>query len=307
MTRDDRILAEMGEVLGDPEDARALHALLGAADAPPGAPATEALAAFRRHLSVPRALLPALVLACLAWATAGPLGREGLAALERGLWVAMVGVSLGLSAAAVRSPRAVLVGAVVAALLPAASPPLQGATDPLHCAGFELLAATLPLAFAAAGAWRSRAGAAWHLAAVAACGAAAGDAALAVLCHGHATRLELLVSHGGGVWAAALLGAVIGLPLARRDTVRAARTLEGLKGEDAAPPLVLWALATEARSANPNGRMAALLHAAKIDRMIKGLAQGDVWDEFLQLALKITRTRENPHPRPSPQGRGVTH
>jgi DNA polymerase-3 subunit delta len=37
--------------------------------------------------------------------------------------------------------------------------------------------------------------------------------------------------------------------LKARDTVRAARTLEGLKGEDAAPPLVLWALATEARSA----------------------------------------------------------
>jgi DNA polymerase-3 subunit delta len=94
--------------------------------------------------------------------------------------------------------------------------------------------------------------------------------------------------------------------LKARDTVRAARTLEGLKGEDAAPPLVLWALATEARSANPNGRMAALLHAAKIDRMIKGLARGDIWDEFLQLALKITRTGENPHLRPSPQGRGVT-
>ena len=95
--------------------------------------------------------------------------------------------------------------------------------------------------------------------------------------------------------------------LKARDTVRAARTLEGLKGEDAAPPLVLWALATEARGANPNGRMAALLHAAKIDRMIKGLARGDIWDEFLQLALKITRKGENPHPRPSPQGRGVTH
>jgi DNA polymerase-3 subunit delta len=79
--------------------------------------------------------------------------------------------------------------------------------------------------------------------------------------------------------------------LKARDTVRAARTLEGLRGEDAAPPLVLWALATEARSANPNGRMAALLHAAKIDRMIKGLAQGDIWDEFLQLALRLTRSR----------------
>jgi DNA polymerase-3 subunit delta len=71
-----------------------------------------------------------------------------------------------------------------------------------------------------------------------------------------------------------------------RDTVRAARTLEGLKAEDAAPPLVLWALATEARGV---AARAALLHAAKIDRMIKGLAAGDIWDEFLQLALRLTR------------------
>jgi DNA polymerase-3 subunit delta len=80
--------------------------------------------------------------------------------------------------------------------------------------------------------------------------------------------------------------------LKARDTVRAARTLEGLKGEDAAPPLVLWALATEARSASAAPtKMRALLHAAKIDRMIKGLARGDVWDEFLQLALRLTQPR----------------
>jgi DNA polymerase-3 subunit delta len=73
-----------------------------------------------------------------------------------------------------------------------------------------------------------------------------------------------------------------------RDTTRAARTLEGLKAEDAAPPLVLWALATEARAV---AARAALLHAAKIDRMIKGLASGDIWDEFLQLALRLTQPR----------------
>ncbi|PWB41416.1 MAG: DNA polymerase III subunit delta, partial [Rhodocyclales bacterium] len=33
----------------------------------------------------------------------------------------------------------------------------------------------------------------------------------------------------------------------------------------------------------------ALLAAARIDRMIKGLVQGDVWDEFLQLALRLAR------------------
>lgn len=74
--------------------------------------------------------------------------------------------------------------------------------------------------------------------------------------------------------------------LKARDTVRAVRTLEGLKAEEAAPPLVLWALATEARNM---AARAALLHAAKIDRMIKGLAVGDIWDAFLQLALQITR------------------
>lgn len=35
----------------------------------------------------------------------------------------------------------------------------------------------------------------------------------------------------------------------------------------------------------------ALLHAARIDRMIKGLGQGDAWDEFLQLALRVTGTK----------------
>jgi DNA polymerase-3 subunit delta len=79
--------------------------------------------------------------------------------------------------------------------------------------------------------------------------------------------------------------------LKNRDTLRAVRTLEGLKGEDAAPPLVLWALATEARAlAAMSVRVRALLHAAKIDRMIKGLARGDIWDEFLQLALRLTQT-----------------
>ncbi|MBI3526077.1 MAG: DNA polymerase III subunit delta [Betaproteobacteria bacterium] len=76
--------------------------------------------------------------------------------------------------------------------------------------------------------------------------------------------------------------------LKARDTLRAARTLEGLKGEDAAPPLVLWALANEARNSSARP---ALLHAAKIDRMIKGLARGDIWDEFLQLALRLTTVK----------------
>ena len=111
------------------------------------------------------------------------------------------------------------------------------------------------------------------------------------------------------------------------DPARCARLLEGLRGEGAAPPLVLWALANETRSLatlragqdegqplpallkaerifderrkqaisralprlSSTALRAALMHAARIDRMIKGLVHGDVWDEFLQLALRLSR------------------
>ncbi|MDP5240370.1 DNA polymerase III subunit delta [Uliginosibacterium sp. 31-16] len=108
------------------------------------------------------------------------------------------------------------------------------------------------------------------------------------------------------------------------DAPRCARLLEGLKGEGAATPLVLWTMANEIRTlANVRAAMdagqsvdaalkaervfgprqnlvkravqrlksgslrAALMHAARVDRLAKGLGKGDVWDEFLQLALRI--------------------
>ncbi len=111
------------------------------------------------------------------------------------------------------------------------------------------------------------------------------------------------------------------------DPARCTRLIEGLEAEGAAPPLVLWALANEIRTlarlrrgqdagqplailikaerifddkrkqaiqrALPrlSGRAlnAALLHAAKVDRVIKGLVDGDIWDEFLLLALRLSR------------------
>lgn len=76
--------------------------------------------------------------------------------------------------------------------------------------------------------------------------------------------------------------------LRANDPARCARTLDGLKAEGAALPLVLWAVANEARQ---RAARASLLHAARIDRMIKGVARGDVWDELLQLVLRLTRTR----------------
>lgn len=109
------------------------------------------------------------------------------------------------------------------------------------------------------------------------------------------------------------------------DAPRCARLLDGLKAEGVPVVLVLWALATEVRSlatlrngldhgealpalfkagrifdarrASAMQRLltklssaqlrAALQHAARIDRMVKGLIRGDVWDEFLQLSLRI--------------------
>ncbi len=112
------------------------------------------------------------------------------------------------------------------------------------------------------------------------------------------------------------------------DALRLARVLEGLQGEGAATPLILWSVTEEIRAAGrvlaslatgrppqqalrdarvwgprqqviernvgrytPQQIEAALVHAARIDRMIKGLARGDVWDELLQLGLRFSRKR----------------
>jgi len=117
----------------------------------------------------------------------------------------------------------------------------------------------------------------------------------------------------------------LGAVLIAGDAQHLARVLDGLQGEGAAPPLVLWALTEEIRAvakllaALAAGRPvqqamreariwgparqnlmqrhikrftaqqaeAALMHAAAIDRMIKGIAKGDVWDELLQLGLRL--------------------
>jgi DNA polymerase III subunit delta len=109
------------------------------------------------------------------------------------------------------------------------------------------------------------------------------------------------------------------------DTARLARMLRGLAAEGEAPPRILWILAEEIRAiarikeglahgrlladlcrenrvwGEPRqtlvGRAAqrieravlerALARAARIDRMVKGVAKGDVWDELLQLGLAL--------------------
>ncbi len=109
------------------------------------------------------------------------------------------------------------------------------------------------------------------------------------------------------------------------DVARLARMLGGLRAEGEAPPRILWILADEIRAiaavkeglatgralsdlcrehrvwGEPRqtlvGRAAqrlsrsalhaALSRAARIDRMVKGVAKGDVWDELMQLGLAL--------------------
>lgn len=116
----------------------------------------------------------------------------------------------------------------------------------------------------------------------------------------------------------------IGATLLKADRVHLVRMIDGLQAEGAAAPLVLWAIAEEARAmarvkaAIASGRplaqalrearvwgprqdlmptalrrltqaqlIAALRRAAEIDRMIKGLASGNVWDALLHLGLEL--------------------
>jgi DNA polymerase-3 subunit delta len=108
------------------------------------------------------------------------------------------------------------------------------------------------------------------------------------------------------------------------DLTRLARTLEGLRQEGEAPPLVLWAMAEEVRAlAQVKAGLAenrpldallkdariwgsrqapfrkavqriglrqakeALSFAARIDRLAKGIGEGDVWDEFMRLGVSL--------------------
>ena len=108
------------------------------------------------------------------------------------------------------------------------------------------------------------------------------------------------------------------------DAARYAHILEGLRAEGTSTVLVLWAISEEIRmlgkllyGGGTNLRDAmkefrvrkekqaltekaalrlkfphierAIQHAARLDKTIKGLRQGDVWDELLQLGLRFTK------------------
>jgi DNA polymerase-3 subunit delta len=110
------------------------------------------------------------------------------------------------------------------------------------------------------------------------------------------------------------------------DAERYARILDGLRAEGTATVLILWAVAEDIRTlarvtramqqgGNLSGALRdarvwgvrqklveravrrfspvfaerALKQAAQIDRLVKGLRQGDVWDELLQLGVRCAR------------------
>lgn len=116
------------------------------------------------------------------------------------------------------------------------------------------------------------------------------------------------------------------------DTVRYTRILEGLQGEGTPPPLILSTLTEPIRTLllihqalaagkplaqtlkdsrvwhqqqkimtaavkrlPPRLLLQALLHAASIDKIIKGVAQGDIWDELLQFGLRLTTRQTSMH------------
>ena len=108
------------------------------------------------------------------------------------------------------------------------------------------------------------------------------------------------------------------------NVARFVRTLEGLRDEGEAPPLLLWSLTEEIRALlkvklgqsqgkpmalslrdarvwgprqgliergvkrlSQSALESALSHAAECDRIIKGVRRGDLWDELLSLGIRI--------------------
>jgi DNA polymerase-3 subunit delta len=133
----------------------------------------------------------------------------------------------------------------------------------------------------------------------------------------------------------------IGVAMLEGDVARLTRIIEGLAAEGAPLPLALWQLtelirmlgrvvagaasgrpiATVMRDARiyDRGRQSllqsvharytsgdiaeALSHAARVDRIVKGLDKGDVWDELLHVALRLARRAA---PAPGARRRAAT-
>ena len=90
--------------------------------------------------------------------------------------------------------------------------------------------------------------------------------------------------------------------IAAGDAARALRILAGLRAEGDEPVRVLWWLVRALRGGQaagqrpvPMGRLVA--RAARVDRVAKGQAHGDAWDELALLAAEMCGRRTLPLPR----------
>ncbi len=83
----------------------------------------------------------------------------------------------------------------------------------------------------------------------------------------------------------------LGEALRARDAARSLRILASLRAAGAEPPLVLWAMLREVRAAATRTgdarTMRWIARAAACDRLSKGLARGDPWDELCWLSLEL--------------------
>jgi DNA polymerase-3 subunit delta len=84
------------------------------------------------------------------------------------------------------------------------------------------------------------------------------------------------------------------------EPARALRILAGLRAEGDEPVRVLWWLVRALRAHTEGSRlpMARLMaRAARIDRVAKGQAHGDAWDELALLVVEMCGRRTLPVPR----------
>jgi DNA polymerase-3 subunit delta len=89
--------------------------------------------------------------------------------------------------------------------------------------------------------------------------------------------------------------------IAAAEAARALRILAGLRAEGDEPVRVLWWLvrALRARAEGPRRLPSARLvaRAARVDRVAKGQAHGDAWDELALLVVEMCGRRTLPLPR----------
>lgn len=89
--------------------------------------------------------------------------------------------------------------------------------------------------------------------------------------------------------------------IAARDAARALRVLAGLRAEGDEPVRLLWWLVRtlhhQPGAAGPVPMARLVARAARVDRVAKGQAHGEAWDELALLAVEMCGRRTLPLPR----------